>query len=540
MEMKKQKKLRGSMTIFAALVMILTLAVVGICTEYGRQQAIEYMVQAGTSAAAESVFAAYHAPLAEEYQLYGRLIPGKDMSSLEEETKEYVGAWGQAESAAGSLTAFVPQSAAWTQMVMLTDENGAVFRELATQAMKASAGNLLTDLVKEEAGKSQDADIRNILEENSRKDTMKSQDLFQNYEDMKNALQEEQKRREEEAKRREEEEALTEQAAGSEEGAQDLPDSGQEERERQQDMKKGKKYLRLLAAVRELLKKGILGVAVPKGKVISKSRIPSGNLPSSMSSSQKGRCVRSVGKGSGSSLLFREYLMRHMHSFRSENISAPPYYELEYLIGGKTTDEANLRSAVVRILWIRTALNMHSLGRFPLKQQILREAAFLAVGWTGNAALVETVVKLLTTAWSFSEGLADIRILLDGGFVPLIKEEADWQLSLENAADGWREADRRSGSREDGMAYEDYLRICLYYQSLSSLSYRAMDVIQWNIRRLDRRFRMDSCMVEGRLGVTASSRLLFSPLYGFLVKGGKKTGFVRKSTGFSYIAERIP
>ena len=256
MEMKKQKKLRGSMTIFAALVMILTLAVVGICTEYGRQQAIEYMVQAGTSAAAESVFAAYHAPLAEEYQLYGRLIPGKDMSSLEEETKEYVGAWGQAESAAGSLTAFVPQSAAWTQMVMLTDENGAVFRELATQAMKASAGNLLTDLVKEEAGKSQDADIRNILEENSRKDTMKSQDLFQNYEDMKNALQEEQKRREEEAKRREEEEALTEQAAGSEEGAQDLPDSGQEERERQQDMKKGKKYLRLLAAVRELLKKG--------------------------------------------------------------------------------------------------------------------------------------------------------------------------------------------------------------------------------------------------------------------------------------------
>ena len=173
---------------------------------------------------------------------------------------------------------------------------------------------------------------------------------------------------------------------------------------------------------------------------------------------------------------------------------------------------------------------------FGEKQVLIRKAAALAVGWTGNAGLCELVSELLSAAWSLAEGMSDVRILLDGGYVPLLKEEADWQLSLEKAAGGWKKSNRMNGcDRERGNSYEDYLRICLYYQPADRLSYRAMDVIQWNIRRLDGSFRMDACAVTGTLSVTAAYRPLFSPLYGFMVMGEKRPGEIKKKSSFSYL-----
>ena len=518
--MKREGNLSGSMTVFLSMILVLTLAVAGVCAEYGRSQALAYTVQAGTDAAAESIFAAYHAPLAEEYQIYGRLIPGKDRNRLEEETRRYVGAWGKAEGAAGSLTGFRPRTVSWSGMAMMTDENGALFRELAAEAMKASEDTVLTDLLLEELGFEEGEEVRRILEEGSRKDSMKAGDILKNWEEMADAVEEEKKLLEETG------DAPTEPGEGEE-----TPEAPQEEKKR----RKGEKYLQLIENIREMLGKGILGMTVPKGKTVSGSRIPAGSLPSRLSAAEKSRNIRGKTPRSGSSLLFREYLMRHMRSFRTETTDLPAY-ELEYLIGGKDRDEANLRSVVYRLLWMRTALNRHSLSGFGEKQVLIRKAAALAVGWTGNAGLCELVSELLSAAWSLAEGMSDVRILLDGGYVPLLKEEADWQLSLEKAAGGWKKSNRMNGcDRERGNSYEDYLRICLYYQPADRLSYRAMDVIQWNIRRLDGSFRMDACAVTGTLSVTAAYRPLFSPLYGFMVMGEKRPGEIKKKSSFSYL-----
>ena len=54
----------------------------------------------------------------------------------------------------------------------------------------------------------------------------------------------------------------------------------------------------------------------------------------------------------------------------------------------------------------------------------------LAVGWTGIAPLVTVVDQLLQSAWSLAESLADVRILMDGGRVVLLKSPDEYKKLL--------------------------------------------------------------------------------------------------------------
>ena len=538
-------RLPGSLTVFLALLLGLFLAATGVFLDFARAQVVSFQLQSAVTAAAESVFAGYHAPLFGRYQLLGRQLPPGGTAALQAETGKYIDAWGGGTGSGfhARLASFRTQEVLWKEPVFLTDEWGAVFREMATQTMRASAVEILGSFWQEHLQLS-DAGVQEVLAQYGSTDSLKADTVFPDYDSMKEAIgkaEEEaalaKKAREEEEQRQAEAE-LAALEAGEEPPTASGPSREELEAEQQKEKEKraGKKFLDVLGTIRRILRHGLLSVELPDGKSISSGRIPGGGLPSSLSAAEKGRHMRRDG-GSGNPLLFREYLMRNMDCFTSA-ADKTPLYELEYLIVGKKSDRKNLEGTASRLTAIRLGLNMAFLETSADKQGIAHSAAALAVGWTGQAALVEITAQLLLSAWAAAESLADVRILLDGGRVPLVKTETDWKLSLENAASGWetvRGADNRD--QEEGLSYEDYLRICLYLTSLETLSYRGMDVIQWNIRRIDPDFRMNACLTEGNLQASARGNVLFLPLYYSVLKQRRGSFLLEKKGGYSYLKE---
>ena len=68
------------------------------------------------------------------------------------------------------------------------------------------------------------------------------------------------------------------------------------------------------------------------------------------------------------------------------------------------------------------------------KQAEAEALAAALAGFTGIYPLVKLVKGILLGAWAFAEAVSDVRILYQGGQVPLVKTGKDWRLSLEGAA----------------------------------------------------------------------------------------------------------
>ena len=170
-------------------------------------------------------------------------------------------------------------------------------------------------------------------------------------------------------------------------------------------------------------------------------------------------------------------------------------YGLEYLIGGKTSDVANLKVVVRRLLLIREGINLAYLETDVQKSQ---EALTLALGVTsavGNPELAEPVKHAILAAWAYAESVSDVRILLDGGHVSLRKTEAQWRTSLEHVGDCLN-ASADETSRE-GLGYESYLQILLWTVSEEKITMRAMNLIEKNLDvRMDNMVSRMTCSYE--------------------------------------------
>lgn len=530
----------GSITVFLCLLLTLVLGLVGACLEYGRAQAISAQVQLATDAAVESIFAGFHAPLFSEYQLLGRLIPGGSMDVLDKESLRYVhGCSGARKDLAehGSFLRFQDEKTHWSDLAFLTDQNGKVFTHMAADALIQSGVKILKEEWDEHLGWNL-PELDSNYRENHGKSGLEDTDFSKGVGDWSDTLRQAQeaaiekaKAEDEEAARRAEEEKKAAEEAGQE---YTPPPQGQAMKELQARRAEGKRFLEMIQDFKAMIDRGVLGIVVPKDRRISAGTIPSGGLPSELSVGEKSRCAPGTEVSGGNALLFREYLMRYMKTFTSDaDLSVA--YELEYVIAGKKTDQENLKAVAEKILLIRTALNLAYLAKSPEKQEEAMAAATLAVGWTGVVPLVEVTSKIFLAAWAMAEAACDVRALLAGKRVELLKTDSSWRLGFANLAKGAlsEEAGEDADKAKNGMAYEDYLRILLYLSNGTTIAYRGMDVIQWNMARLDGEFRLSNCMVAGKMTVNVRTTPAFSALYG--TGGLWKTLVYQKTGAFSYL-----
>lgn len=283
-----------------------------------------------------------------------------------------------------------------------------------------------------------------------------------------------------------------------------------------------------LDAVRAVQAGGVLGAVVPEGRSVSGKTIP---LTQTVSH-------RSLRKGYGQAdylttrntfldrALFYAYLPERLTSFtkregavQQEKMPHQLEYEMEYLVAGKASDRENLEAVTKKLLLMREGANFAYLLTDSAKQAQAETLAALIAGYAGMPPLIEAVKWSLLLAWAYGESVLDVRMLLNGGKLSVVKTAGNWKLSLENLGDlaslGTPEGE------STGMEYKDWILLLLYAGNTSDQVLRFCDLAEANIRleQGNTSFRMDDCIagmsIETTREVGSGITYTFPMSYGY-------------------------
>lgn len=284
----------------------------------------------------------------------------------------------------------------------------------------------------------------------------------------------------------------------------------------------------LLKKLREMADKGILSLVLPKDAVVSQGLIAAGTYPShTIAFEEKGLGVLDkamtaeycqvffdhfCGQKEGGKVKPGEEIAQGKETGEGKKQGGVAY-ELEYLLAGKELDEENLTQVIEQLLAVREGLNFIYLLGDSEKRAEAKTLAMAVVGGTGLLPLVSITAFLILGVWAFGESIADVRILLQGGKVPLVKGRGDWQLSLEGLLDFARQG--TLGTLEDkgkGLTYEQYLTIFLLPVPGTRLLYRMMDMMEMNLSQQQPGFRMADCAYRVDMQMEACGKHVYFSL----------------------------
>ena len=180
-------------------------------------------------------------------------------------------------------------------------------------------------------------------------------------------------------------------------------------------------------------------------------------------------------------ILALEYMDQYFGDYLGESEDHALAYELEYVLAGKGSDKENLESVIKRLLFVREAANItHILGDGDKRAKTLGMAEALA-GFTGNPAVVRLVQTGVIAAWAYVESILDIRALLAGDKIALIKTETQWTAQFGSLAAAFEDG-KKAKNCENGVSYQGYLKGFLYTVSSERLAYRMMDIMERTVR----------------------------------------------------------
>lgn len=243
-----------------------------------------------------------------------------------------------------------------------------------------------------------------------------------------------------------------------------------------------------------------------------------------------GEALKTVGNSALDGVAVELYSMKYFHRYGAESPATRLSYEREYLVFGDPSDKANLRSMVLHLIAIRTLFCMVMILKQPERMELLDLLAAGTTGFTGMPVLGATVKYGLLLLWSVEEALVETAALLQGKRIAVVgtgRVEFTELFRMNKTM-----ISRKAKEIPDltGAAYQDYLVLLSLTRGTKEKVYRALDLIQENIRyRYKDEFRIRSLVTE--ISFEAKTRLM--PLYqeNFFPKGAYET-VCRKS--FAY------
>lgn len=192
-------------------------------------------------------------------------------------------------------------------------------------------------------------------------------------------------------------------------------------------------------------------------------------------------------------LLFDQYLFEKCGRYRKELEKSQLKYQIEYIIAGEGSDWDNLEKVANRLLAWREAANVIYILSDSGKCAQAEALALTLTAVLQVPALVQPVKYTILFAWAYIESLSDVKALLNGGKVPIMKTSGDWKTGIESVKNFGGEV--AEGGGESGLDYADYLRIMLYLEEDGTKNLRAMDIMEMDIRKTpgNSGFKMDAC-----------------------------------------------
>ena len=244
---------------------------------------------------------------------------------------------------------------------------------------------------------------------------------------------------------------------------------------------------------------GVLSIAMPSGKAISGTSVDTSKYYTSRK--KAGNANKGIGLHDGVSkadgiddeIIFNEYLMKMYGNYAEPKKEGYLDYQIEYILYGKNSDEANLRECVERIYALRAVSNMIYLMNDSWKYNEVHVIALAICSILLIPELADVLTIIILGVWALAEAIVDVRSLLNGEKVPLIKSSSDWNLDLSSmfSFDFFK-----TGGSSNGLKYEDYLRVLLALQNPEEKVNRSLDIVEMDIRATDgnENFRIDRCI----------------------------------------------
>lgn len=283
----------------------------------------------------------------------------------------------------------------------------------------------------------------------------------------------------------------------------------------------GTSYGAVSRLVDKLIGGGLLKLVLPDDKEISKAVVNTNDYYSARM--RVGKVNTGVGLHEGAAavngfadeLLYGEYLMKMCGNYRNKKENSFLSYEIEYILYGLSSDASNLSACLATIFAIRSVGNLISVySNSNMKNQAENTAKLLCT-LIAAPELTPLLTKILLGLWALAESAADVKNLLDGGKVPLIKKENQWSLSLLGILAG---DFKGRGKGDEGLSYQAYLRVLLALMDKQKKAARSLDIVEMDIRQThgNEFFRIDQCIDYMKVS------------FGFMDAGGHDFVFERR------------
>lgn len=427
---------RGYITVFFALVFMVLMSLI-ISLFMGIQiNAYKLKAESAYSVAANSILGEYHKELLEQYELfyvdtsYNKGIP--DYHQVENHLWEYI----------EKNWSISPASVEISQIVLATDNGGLSYRKQISEYMKDKIG---MNYVKE---------LSNLYVAASKEGFVMDEAQMQRLWEKK----------------------CQETLAKKEE----IPEKTWEKIEKVSSIEKA-------YSVRESF---VLNQVVSEEADISKKFVNVSDLVSS----------RERIKGNGfegelnimDKIYFVAYLFEKFSCYTSDDTKEVLCYEIEYLLGDSGSDYENLSTVVKELLAIREGLNVTYLLSDNDKMTLIKEVSSALSALVASPELSPVFEILIIGFWSYTESINDVKSLLQGGKIPLLKTKATWSTDLESGL-GLEVISNSLTSQENGMDYKQYLQMLMLFVDNEQLTFKSMDLIEMNVREItgNENFRMD-------------------------------------------------
>ena len=196
---------------------------------------------------------------------------------------------------------------------------------------------------------------------------------------------------------------------------------------------------------------------------------------------------------------FLAYLFEKMGYLKNPADSKLLKCQLEYVACGKASDLENVRVVGERLFRWRFADNLScALADGGLREQAEAAASILQAVQL-QEALKEPVVQSILYACAFLESVNDMRVLYQGGEVPVRKESHG--MSVAHVLSG----SRYRADTGEGLSYKEYLAGMLLLLDEEKLNLRVMDIMEMEMRLLDGNphFAMDWCVERYDVKISA-------------------------------------
>lgn len=203
-------------------------------------------------------------------------------------------------------------------------------------------------------------------------------------------------------------------------------------------------------------------------------------------------------------LLYIAYLEEHFTSYLDDKATSEKVlaYELEYILFGNETDEKNLESVAMKIIIIRTVMNLLHVLTDTKKAGTALQFATGVVGFTGLPFLISITKYIVLFIWAFEAALVETAAILLGKKVPILVTDKNFVVKFDEIFTMGKNniIKKAKGYKNEGeisFDYKDYLRLFILLQNKPKQYYRTMDLIQENIRYVyDDTFLLSRCITE--------------------------------------------